>query len=107
MPEDYVGTFGNGVVNVSVALPATDEIKKGNQKETQTIMDALVKQLSGNGSIFVGQLDDNTGIVRFMQDEVMTDNQIYAMDWYVKGVEYVGNYRKPLTISPNPLEIKS
>ncbi len=101
LADSYVGTFGNGIVNVSPALNA----KEGTQK----IMDALVpKVASGAAPIFSGQLIDNNGVVRTMQTDIMSDDEVYNMDWYVQGVEYVGSFRKPQTTTgDNPLEIKS
>lgn len=100
-PSVYSGNIGNGVINVSEALP---EAKKG----TQQTRDALIPKLStGSENIFKGELMDNTGAVRYMQGVKMTERQINNMDWYVRGVEIVGNFREPQTSIPaNDFEIK-
>lgn len=97
----YSGNIGNGVINVSEALPAA---KDG----TQQTRDALIPKLStGGDNIFRGELMDNTGAVRYMQGVKMTERQINNMDWYVRGVEVVGNFREPQTNLPaNNFEIK-
>ncbi len=100
-PDSYVGTMANGIVNISEACSAAKE-------GTQDIINALIpKVTSGKAHIFEGELKDTYDSVRYMQNEVMTPNQIYSMDWYVKGVEIIGSYRQPQTdIAPNDLEIK-
>lgn len=101
IPEDYVGTVANGIVNISAAQPAA-------KPDTQKIMNTLISKLSGGGEIFVGQLDDNTGRVRYVQNDIMTDEEVYAMEWFVKGVEVVGNFRNAQTNLPkNPLDVKT
>jgi basic membrane lipoprotein Med (substrate-binding protein (PBP1-ABC) superfamily) len=88
--DAYVGSMGNGVVNVSDVLPAA---KDG----TSDIVNALVpKVTNGSAYIFEGELKDTSGNVKYMQGSYMSLSEIYAMDWYVKGVTIVGNYRQPL-----------
>lgn len=101
-PDSYVGTMANGVVNISEAC-------SGAKAGTQDIINALLpKVTSGKAYIFEGELKDNNDSVRYMQKEMMTQGQIFAMDWYVKGVNILGSYRQPQTdIVPNSLEIKS
>lgn len=100
-PSVYSGNIGNGVINVSEALPAA---KDG----TQQTRDALIPKLSADGeNIFKGELMDNTGVVKYMQGIRMTEREINNMDWYVRGVEVVGNFREPQTNLPtNNFEIK-
>ena len=97
----YTGTMANGIVNISGAC-------MGAKDGTQDIINALLpKVTSGKAYIFEGELKDNNDSVRFMQNETMSQNQIYAMDWYVKGVEVLGSYRKPQTeLTQNSFEIK-
>ncbi len=100
-PLEYVGTMANGIVTVST------ELNEANA-QTQDIIDALCQKIVGGINIFSGQLIDNEDVPRYLQNEEMTESQVYTMDWYVKGVTIVGNYRKPQNQSAeNPLEIKT
>ncbi|MGN0678323.1 MAG: BMP family ABC transporter substrate-binding protein [Oscillospiraceae bacterium] len=100
-PDVYTGNMGNGIICISEALSANKD------NDCQRVLDALVPMLANGGEIFSGQLVDNTGVPRYLQTDVMTDRQIFAMDWFVQGVEIVGNYREPqLTIPENPMEIQ-
>ena len=103
-PDVYKGSMANGIICVSEAQPCA----KSNNNRTQDIIDEIVPLLtSGKAKIFSGELTDTYGNVRYMQNETMTENQIYSMDWYVLGVEPVGNFRKPQETKPNSFEIKS
>ncbi len=106
-PEAYTGNIGNGLICISEALPAN----KGSENEKdnlQLILDSLVPKLSNGGEIFSGQLVDNKGVPRYLQTDVMSESQIFAMDWFLQGVEVGGNYREPqLSIPENPMEIQT
>ena len=98
-----LGTMANGIVNVSEAL-------KNNAKEdTQKLIDHVAPLVtSGKLYIFKGELKDTNGTIRHMQTEILTVNQIFSMNWYVLGVNVVGNFRQPQeTSEPNKFEIKS
>lgn len=100
-PDVYKGSMSNGIINISQAQSCAD-------KRTQDIIDEIVPLLtSGKAYIFSGEIKDTLGNVRYMQTDTMTESQIYSMDWYVLGVQAVGNFRKPQTSSPNTFEIKS
>ena len=100
-PDVYKGAMSNGIINVSEAQPCAD-------KRTQDIIDEIVPLLtSEKAMIFSGEIKDTLGNVRYMQTDTMTDAQIYAMDWYVLGVQAVGNFRKPHESPTNSFEIKS
>lgn len=101
-PDVYTGTMGNGIINVSAALPAA---KDGTQK----LIDTLVpKVTSGAAYIFDGEITDNDGKIRYTQSETMSENAIYSMQWYVRGVEVIKNFRRPQTELPaHSFEIKS
>ena len=100
-PDVYKGAMSNGIINISQATPNAD-------KRTQDIIDEIVPLLtSGKAKIFSGEIKDTLGNVRYMQTETMTEAQIYGMDWYVLGVEPVGNFRKLQASTPNTFEIKS
>ena len=100
--DSYVGTMGNGVVNVSEALPAA---KDG----TQDILTALKPKIAGGQAyIFEGELKDTSGAIRYMQNSVMDMAEISDMSWYVLGVEILENFRQPITeLTENNFEIKS
>lgn len=99
-PDVYKGSMSNGIINISQAQSCAD-------KRTQDIIDEIVPLLtSGKAYIFSGEIKDTLGNVRYMQTDTMTESQIYSMDWYVLGVQAVGNFRKPQTSSPNTFEIK-
>lgn len=99
-PSVYSGNMGNSIITTSSALNAKDG--------TQKIMDALIPRISSDPEyIFTGELMDNKGAVRYMQGVKMSDNDIEKMDWYVRGVETIGNFREPqFVIPPNDFQIK-
>lgn len=101
LSDTFTGTTANGCVNISAAQPAA---KDG----TQDIISALVPKLSnGSAYIFEGQLKDTTGAVRYMQNTMMTTEDIYSMTWYVQGVSVIDNFRQPITdLETNDFEIK-
>lgn len=97
----YIGDMSNGIVEVSPALNAADG--------TQHLIDALVPYLtSGTAFVFRGPLKDTEDNIKYLETEVMTDYQIANMNWYVKGVETIGNFRETQSeIKPNNFEIKT
>lgn len=101
VPENYIGTMGNGIITVSEALNAKDG--------TQDIIDALVPKLvSGDALVFDGEIKNTAGSIVYMQAESMSDGQIMMMDWYVLGVEDLGSFREVQTEIPeNNFEVKS
>lgn len=102
-PENYVGTMGNGVVEVSDALGACKK-----QQDTQKIIDAIRPMLATEADyIFSGELIQNNGVVRYIQTDIMSLSEIYNMDWFVMGAETIGSFRKPhFDNDPNNFEIK-
>ncbi len=106
-PESYTGNIGNGLICISEALSANKDTAS-EDAGLQRILESLVPKLSNGGEIFSGQLVDNKGVPRYLQTDVMSDLEIFAMDWFVQGVEVVGNYREPQTTLPeNPMEIQN
>ncbi len=104
-PDMYTGNIGNGLICISEALPANKGDKDAN---LQRILDSLVPKLSNGGEIFSGQLIDNKGVPRYLQTDIMSESEIFAMDWFLQGVQSVGNYREPqLSIPENPMEIQN
>lgn len=80
-PESYMGTIGNGVINVSDALPAAKE-------DTQVILDSIIpKVASGSAYIFQGQLKDVNGTIMQRDGVSMSTSDILSMKWYVEGVD--------------------
>lgn len=43
--------------------------------------------INGDLKIFSGELYDNEGNLRLQKNELMTDDEIWNMDWFVKGVQ--------------------
>ena len=99
--DTYTGAMSNDTVTVSPALSAAKE-------DTQKIIDALVpKVTSGAVYIFKGELRDNRGAVKYLQSEVMSESEVYNMNWYVEGVTVAEDYRQPQTDHPeNSFEVK-
>lgn len=86
--ESYVGTMGNGVVTVSDILGGRDGLQK--------VVDAIRPRLAtGECYIFNGELVQNNGVVRYLQNDAMMLTEIYNMDWYVMGTEQLESFRKP------------
>ena len=66
-------------------------------------MKLLINEFSKTGVV----ANSTNGNVKYLETDIMNDNQIAAMDWYVQGVEVIGNFRKAQTdVAPNNFEIK-
>lgn len=99
--ENFTGNMGNGTVMTSKAI--------GDSKaDTQLLIDKLNPYISsGAAYIFDGEIIDNSNIVRYLQNSEMSYSEIYSMDWYVRGVESVGNFREIQQHFPeNSFEVK-
>ena len=84
--SSYSGTMANGIIAVSDALPACKD-------DTQAIMTKLEQKFSSSSaSIFTGEIKDLHNSVRVIQGKELTYPEIYAMDWYVYGVEYLDSF---------------
>ncbi len=103
LPNAYIGDVGNGIIHISEAFP--DAAKS----DTQKLISALVPKLtSGDVYVFAGELKDNTGTIKYMHTDMMSDSEIAEMDWFVEGVESAGDFREMLTdLPPNNFEVKS
>lgn len=102
-PDSYVGTLANGVVAVSAAQECA---KDG----TQDIIDVLVPKIAtGEGYIFSGELKNTAGNIILQQSKTLEPAEVYAMDWYVLGVDSsVGTFIQQKTeLEINDFEIKS
>ena len=99
--QEYIGDMSNSIVNVSSALK---EASDGSQE----LIEALVPYItSGAALVFRGPLKDTNDNFKYLENEILTDAEIAAMNWYVHGVEAVGDFREPnTTIAPSNLEIK-
>lgn len=112
--ESNTGTMGNGAVVVSKALDACEDSSAGRTKEaTQGLMNTLLPFVSSEAAYIFGggkdgELIDNYDVVRVMQYTMMTYSEIYSMNWYVKGVQPIKDYRDvPQEFPDNPLEVKN
>lgn len=102
-PDSYVGTLANGVVAVSAAQECAKE-------GTQDIIDVLVPKIAtGEGYIFSGEIKNTAGNVILQQAKTLEPAEVYAMDWYVLGVDgTAGSFIQQKTeLEINDFEIKS
>lgn len=101
MSEEYVGSMGNGIVNVSDALPAAKE-------GTQELIAALAAKVAGGQAyIFSGELKNAKGEIKYTQYDTMTESEIYNMEWFVYGTKVLETFRRPKTdLEINSFEIK-
>ncbi len=102
-PHSYVGSFANGVLEISAPLKAAAE-------DTDSILNELIPKITnGSAYIFSGEIKDTKGNVRIMQGQEMTYSEIYDMSWYVQGVDNsLDSFVKTsLTPESTNLEIKS
>ncbi len=98
-PESYMGTLGNGVINVSGALPAAKE-------DTQAILDSIIpKVASGSAYIFQGQLKDVNGTIMQREGVSMAISDILAMNWFVEGVDLSLDSFIASKTTPNPSDL--
>ena len=98
----YVGDMSNSVVNVSSALDAADD-------GTEKLINAIVPYFtSGAALVFRGPLKDINGNVKYLETDILTDEEIAAMNWFVQNVESIGDFREPnVNISSGNLDIKT
>lgn len=103
--ESATGTMGNGTVAVSKALDACNDSPNGRTKDaSQKLMNTLLPYVSSEAAYIFsgeqGELIDNNDIVKIMQGVVMSYSDIYSMNWYVKGVAGVSNFRDVKNLPP-------
>lgn len=98
---EYIGDMSNSIVNVSSAMDICDD-------GTQALIDTLVPYLtSGAAVVFRGPLKDNTGVVKYLETDILTEQEIANMNWLVKGVEQVGDFRTQNgSLIPSDFEIE-
>lgn len=88
-PQAYVGDLSNGVVCVSDALEAAAD-------GTQHIIDKLVPKIaSGEAYIFSGELKNTADNVMVQRGSKLEPAEIYAMEWYVRGVQTLDSFIEP------------
>ncbi|KPU43635.1 purine-binding protein precursor [Oxobacter pfennigii] len=79
-PGSYWGPMSDGIVELA---PLTSYAPEGAQAK----IDEAKKAINDSSlKIFKGPLKDNTGIERVKEGQVMTDDEVWSMDWFVEGV---------------------
>ncbi|NLW24436.1 MAG: BMP family ABC transporter substrate-binding protein [Clostridia bacterium] len=71
----------DGVVDLA---PLTKNAPEGAQEAVDKAKEEII---NGTLQIFAGPLKDQTGTVRVPEGTVMTDDEVWSMDWFVEGVE--------------------
>lgn len=78
--SSYWGNMKEGVIDLA---PLTNFAPEGAQAKVDA---AKGKIMDGSLKIFAGPLKDQTGTVKIKEGEVMSDNDIWNMSWFVEGV---------------------
>ena len=78
--DNYYGSIADGFVGLA---PFGKSVPASVQQQIQNKMDAL---RSGSFYEFQGPLTDQSGAVHVPAGKKLTVNDLYAMDWFVKGV---------------------
>lgn len=81
--ESYWGPMSDGVVSLA---PLTSDAPANAAAQVDAVKQQM---LAGTFKIFKGPIKDQTGAVRIKEGQVMSDNDVWNMDWFVQGV--VGN----------------
>ncbi|EYE89110.1 ABC transporter substrate-binding protein [Fervidicella metallireducens AeB] len=84
--EKYWGGIEDNVVDIA---PLTNLAPEGAKEKVEAAKEDIK---SGKNKIFVGPLQDQTGALKVEAGKIMTDDEIWNMDWFVEGVE--GNIPK-------------
>jgi len=79
----YWGSIGEGAVSLDTLTPLNHPDAAGKIKAVQDQM------IAGTFDPFVGPLSDQTGTVKIPAGTKMTDDEIWNMNWFVKGVKGV------------------
>ena len=78
--SDYWGGMEDGIVDLAPLGPMVPEaIRQQVDAKKQEI-------IAGQELVFVGPINDQAGNERVAEGEVMTDEQLLGMDWFVEGV---------------------
>lgn len=76
--------FWEGLSSGMVSLDTlTDNCAEGTQEKVDAAKAAI---LDGSLNIFAGPIKDNEGNVKVEDGKALTDDEIWAMDWFVEGV---------------------
>lgn len=81
----YWGSMKEGIVDLA---PLTQYAPEGAQEAVDKAREAIY---DGSLKIFAGPLKDQSGNIRVKEGEVMTDDEVWVMDWFVEGV--IGNIK--------------
>lgn len=78
--HSYLGGIKEGLADIA-------PFGKNVPQEVQDLVNEKKQEiLDGNLEVFTGPIYDNTGELRVAEGEVMTIEEILAMDWFVQGV---------------------
>ncbi|MFP4317038.1 MAG: BMP family ABC transporter substrate-binding protein [Desulfovibrionales bacterium] len=77
---DYWGGMKEGIVDLA---PFGPMVPQDVQEKVAAAKQAII---DGSEKIFAGPLKDQTGAVRLPEGEVLSDEQLLGMDWFVEGV---------------------
>lgn len=78
--EQYWGPMSDGIVDLA---PLTQDAPQGAQAK----IDEVKKQmLAGTFKIFKGPIKDQGGNVKIKDGEVMSDSDVWSMNWFIEGV---------------------
>jgi len=79
--EQYWGPLSDGIVDIAPFGPMVTEDTK------QLVADAREKIMSNKWDVFTGPIKDQTGAVKIPEGQVMSDQDMLSMDWFVEGVD--------------------
>ncbi|AET69970.1 putative ABC-type transport system, periplasmic component/surface lipoprotein [Desulfosporosinus orientis DSM 765] len=79
--DQYWGPMSDGIVDIAPYGPmVSDETK-------QLVADAKAKIVSNKWDVFTGPIKDQTGAVKVPEGQVMSDQDMLSLDWFVEGVD--------------------
>ena len=78
--ESYWGPMTDGIVDLA---PLTEYAPEESKEKVEEAKKAI---LDGSLKVFKGPLLDQSGEVKVKDGDVMSDEDVWSMDWFVKGV---------------------
>jgi basic membrane protein A len=78
--ESYWGPMADGIVDLA---PLTEYAPEESKEKVEEAKKAI---LDGSLKVFKGPLLDQSGEVKVKDGDVMSDEDVWSMDWFVKGV---------------------
>lgn len=84
--ESYWGGIKDGITDLA---ELTENAPEGAEEKVKATRDDII---SGKNKIFEGPIKDQSGNIKVKEGEVMTDEEMLKMDWFVEGV--VGEIEK-------------